>query len=690
MKVIHDIPLKDIRNDQFGREPLVELIVSSINDVVKQEHPCLVYGIYGKWGEGKTTLMNFLKERLISQGKNDGIIIVEFNPWLVSNEEAMLTEFFKAIVADTDDTVRSAFKKYGSLAIFASKTIVNAMVPGIGTVLADGIELAKKGLEDSEDSLSELKKKATDAIVKSKRHLVVMIDDVDRLDRGELHAVLRLVRQVADFRNCIYLMAMDDDLVSKSICDYHGLGTVQDGRQFLDKIVQVPIKLPQIPTVDMERLVKEKMTKVLEGYEDEKTINEIAKEIEPFMGTYRDLKRYCNQLAFVLPHLKGEVNIRDLCLIEAVKAVSTESYDRIYERRRQLNREPDDNSLLFVNESESAEIIDKGYDSAVDYVMENLSYNLKVAVKDAIEKLFLNTPMDCQKDLHEKRFFTREYMPKYFSLKVPSDVLADRDVESLKAFVDNDRVEDFSKMINYWLKKYQPSEIRRAALEIILRYSEPDDICHAASVVAKSLSICDLAKGYSPYTNVEQDGSLAAFIPIQILHKYMFVLDVKTGGTNVCDEGLLNDTLVFVFGHAEMNFCLNFLTSSDNILHSEAYNGHLALPTLIERFKGLSLKEQFAYSKFLLEKMLQSWKQTDKKTFDEYATDLFNNEQHSCKLIFNKMIDGTEDGQDVINFVGLFKEQIPIINERLQRESEEVRSLHSVRVYYGNYKEAMR
>ncbi|MBR5399894.1 MAG: hypothetical protein IK103_08910 [Bacteroidales bacterium] len=98
MNIIQDTPLTDIINDKIGREPIVDLLVKSINNLVKSEHPCTVYGIYGKWGEGKTSLMNFVKNRLLEQGKDDGLSIIEFNPWLINNNETLLREFFKSIM----------------------------------------------------------------------------------------------------------------------------------------------------------------------------------------------------------------------------------------------------------------------------------------------------------------------------------------------------------------------------------------------------------------------------------------------------------------------------------------------------------------------------------------------------------------------------------------------------------------
>lgn len=53
---------------------------------------------------------------------------------------------------------------------------------------------------------------------------------------------------------------------------------------------------------------------------------------------------------------------------------------------------------------------------------------------------------------------------------------------------------------------------------------------------------------------------------------------------------------------------------------------------------------------------------------------------------FKKFIDGTDDSQDVANFVRLFTLQIPEINERLQDESEEVRLSQGAQIYASNYR----
>ena len=155
---------------------------------------------------------------------------------------------------------------------------------------------------------------------------------------------------------------------------------------------------------------------------------------------------------------------------------------------------------------------------------------------------------------------------------------------------------------------------------------------------------------------------------------------------NVWDAGLLDETLAFIFEEGEMNYCLNLLCSSDNIFGSGVYNGRNVIPILARRFTELSFEEQFKYSKFLLITLLNRWKRVDEDGFTTYAQNLFVTPDVPFDVVLNKFIDGSDDGQSVVDFVGLFKYQIPQINERLQGESEDIRKSHAARVYASNYK----
>ena len=679
-----DIPLTDICQDRFGRENIVDLFVDSINQVVSTNHSCVVYGIYGKWGDGKSSMMNFIKDRLLSQRKKDGINLVEFNPWLVSNDEALLSEFFKTIMTDADGIVREAFKKYGSLAIFASKTIVNAAAPGLGTALAKGIKWTQKALEDGQDSIRELKQKASDAIVQSKKHLVVMIDDVDRLDKEELHTVLRLIRQVADFNNCIYIVAMDVDMVSKSISDYHGKGSYQDGREFIDKIVQVPVTLPQISQYDMRELVKEELSSTLKDISDAEQIDDITTAVLPFISTYRELKRYCNQLSFVLPHMKGEVNIQDLCALEAIKMVNANAYRRIHDSEDALRHIVGTSYLL--KEDQGLEDATKNYENAKLYVTEGMEGRLKDVVNDTLDSLFSNrSGFGGQEGIDKKRLDTDVYFQKYFTQLVPGNLIPDRELDSFKEKALKGELDAIVGQFDEWRNKFAASEVKRAALYIVRHTPYGDGRCRTASVMAKALSLCELARGLPPYAYVDSK-AISSFVVTQIIHEYMFVQDEKCAIMNVWDVDLLDETLAFIFEKGEMNYCMNLLCSSDNIFGSGVYNGRNVIPIIAGRFTELSFDEQFRFSKFLLVTFFKWWTRVDEEGFSRYAQNMFVNPDIPFDVVLNKFIDGSDDEQSVRDFVGLFKYQVQQINERLQGESDDVRKSHAARVYANNYR----
>ena len=682
-----DKPIEYISEDRFGREPIVGLIVDSINALVSTDHSCMVYGIYGKWGEGKTSLMNFVKERLLGQGKDDGINIVEFNPWLVNNDEALLREFFNTIMSDPEQRIKEAFKKYGSLAIYASKTIVNAVIPSLGSRIAEFLGVAKDTILSPETTLCDLKKKASEAIKDSGRHLVIIIDDVDRLDKEELHSVLRLIRQVADFDNCIYIVAMDVDMVAKSISDYHGNGSVQDGRKFLDKIVQVPITLPQVPAVDMFRFISQELSTSFDDLLVEQ-VEEITEVIIPFIGTYRDLKRYCNQMKFVYPLLKGEVNAKDLFLLEAIKMVNAEAYQKIHECRSQLMHESWSEDYPLDAEKSHAET-EKRYREAKVYITSTIEGPLMSAIDRAIDVLF-DRAYNYQDDIDAKRLLTDVYFSKYYTQLVPSDIIPDKQLEDLRSKILELEVSEVVDIFNTWGENYSVSEVKRAAIYVIRKNVNGDDRCRIAVIIAKALYVCSFSKDVPPHIYVDVDNFIS-FVPVQIIAPYMFFRDTTYGQLHIYDASYLDDALSYIFENAEINFCINMMCSSDNIFDNGVYNGSVVLPLLFERFKLLDFDGQLKYSKLLLQTIFKHWQKLERDSFNEYAAGLFSNPEIPYLRIFDKLIDGTDDAMDIVRFVELFSLQIPLINERLNRDQLNTPGEHhSVQIYSANYAQILK
>lgn len=686
MKVIQDIPLSNIVDDKLGRENIVDLVVDSINVYVQKDHPCLVYGIYGKWGEGKTSLMNFVEEKLTSSGNTANINLIKFNPWLANNEEALLREFFQKITDSVDRKFRKVLRRYSSAAILASNTILKTCSPGLGSKLVELVESIINTLKKREVTLTSLKADVNKSIVKSGKYLLVIIDDVDRLDKDELHAVLRLIRQVADFDNCIYIVAMDIDIVAKSIGEYYGTGNPQDGRKFVDKIVQVPITLPYIPKCDMQRIVEHDLSDVLDDYVDPVTKFEIALAVTPFFSTYRELKRYCNQLQFVLPHLRGEVNISDLCLLEAIKSVNAESYHRIYEHRSQLLREV--SNVYYMKDEESRTAVEQMCQEAKDSVVEGLSGNVKKTILSALDVLFEKRTLYDDKYITEKRINTAAYFAKYFVQTVPADLIPDRLLEDFKDKILDMPIPDIVSVVNNWSLKYSLDEVKRAALYAINHSDTVEHKCKIASQLAKALSVSAYSKDVPPHA-VKGGDSVAMFVSFNVLRFTRTRALLNENKEECGDYGLYEGALKYIFDNAEMNYAMGvYYDLHEEILDSQDVF-EIVMPVLVGRFKELSFNQQFEYSGTLLIPLFYGWKKHDSNLWDEYIESLLVSTDTSCVTILEKFMHDKRDGDGISVFLNYFRDHVETFNEKLASE-QNVANNDMVKAYFANYKQLLK
>ncbi|MFY4744076.1 P-loop NTPase fold protein, partial [Aliarcobacter butzleri] len=84
-----DTPILNYADDLLSRDIFVDSLASTIKNYVDKES--LTIGLYGKWGEGNTSVINLVKEKLEEQ---TDIIYFRFEPWLYSNTEQLMSMFF--------------------------------------------------------------------------------------------------------------------------------------------------------------------------------------------------------------------------------------------------------------------------------------------------------------------------------------------------------------------------------------------------------------------------------------------------------------------------------------------------------------------------------------------------------------------------------------------------------------------
>ena len=315
-------PLVSPDQDAFNRQPfsiaMAERIVLLGND-----QGAAIVGLHGKWGYGKSTILNFIKSHLISHHA-DKISILDFNPWLFMNQEELLTAFFEHLAAQLEikDNARQTFSK--------ALTKFNGALGMIPVVGAGAMKLAQQSGEYLKDTLHR-QKELLDKVLNEKRQtIVVFIDDLDRLDRAEMMLMMKLVRLNANLPRMVYVLAFDDDMIASTIGTAYG-GGIDAGRQFLEKIVQFPFAIPSVGHSRLVDYVVERARSActLSGIElsdgEWKKFCELAdKHLAARLTTPRQAVRFGAALNFILPTLIGEVDPLDLIVIEGLRMLFPE------------------------------------------------------------------------------------------------------------------------------------------------------------------------------------------------------------------------------------------------------------------------------------------------------------------------------------------------------------------------------
>src|SRR4051794_17039671 len=87
-----DAPIASKDGDRFNRWPFAERIANVI--ATRTDPSSLVLGLYGPWGDGKTSVLNMMAEALSS---HEDVILVPFNPWHFEDEQQLIRAFFDTL-----------------------------------------------------------------------------------------------------------------------------------------------------------------------------------------------------------------------------------------------------------------------------------------------------------------------------------------------------------------------------------------------------------------------------------------------------------------------------------------------------------------------------------------------------------------------------------------------------------------
>ncbi len=244
-------------------------------------------GVFGNWGAGKSSLLKLIEQSLKKDEKK--WIVIKFDAWLYQGYddaraallEVIATELTKVAVgnASLTEKTKKLFSRVSGVRLLSFLAEGAAMLAGIptGGLLARGIGVlgnAADGIQDQEEyaNLGETAKETKDQVsglLKSEakksppqqidafrkdygeileelgQPLVVVIDNLDRcLPTNAIHT-LEAIRLFLFLNNTAFIIAADEEMIRSSVADYFKGASDRHRIDYLDKLIQVPIRVPK-------------------------------------------------------------------------------------------------------------------------------------------------------------------------------------------------------------------------------------------------------------------------------------------------------------------------------------------------------------------------------------------------------------------------------------------------------------
>lgn len=313
-----DVPRQPNQEDLFGIQVYQEALI----EYIKYTGTPITIALQGEWGSGKTSLMNSLRFSLC-----DVAPAPYFGVWINTWQFALLHSPSQAVISILESIINQigslnpnqqrweASKKaigdiFKRMAVVGTKVATQAV--GINGECIEGLFGGNDKASESDSNVEKLKQEIValinDAMSQSrdKKGFIFFIDDLDRIDPSLAVEILELLKNLFDLDHCVFVLAIDYNVVIKGLRPKFGELTAQNEREFrsfFDKIIQLPFSMPVASYAIDNFLVKALQDIAFFNAEELKNqglVSDLSEIAQWTVGTNpRSLKRLTNTLSLI-------------------------------------------------------------------------------------------------------------------------------------------------------------------------------------------------------------------------------------------------------------------------------------------------------------------------------------------------------------------------------------------------------
>lgn len=476
-----DKPIENIENDKLNRKSFSQQLAHAILSYKSQDN--FTIGLFGRWGTGKTSIINMVIEE-ISHKTSDSLnkpIIVKFNPWNYSDKTQLIRQFFNTIMSEIGinrsgkelKRVGSALEKYSEIFEYSQyiPVVGKYLKPFKGILKGFGSKASE--VAKQKDSLETVKIEVVNALKSQNQKIIVIIDDIDRLNNEQIRLIFQLVNCVAGFPNMIYLLSFDKSVVIRALEDEQKC----NGEEYLEKIIQVPFDVPEAKKSDVHKLLFDQLNNLWFGeipssnFEKEYWSKVYNNCLSPLLNTIRDVNRVINVYKFKYGLLHSETNCIDLLAITTLQVCAPNIFEWIKNNTSRLTGSSHGISFSGIDQNKKRDEMIKEFEKVADNAEFMLEVLQVIFPKFAWQTGGYYYSGETEEQLrYKQKISCADRTSLYFNLSLEDVKISQKTViESIKIYNSEELNKLFNDLIENGLISQYAKELNAYAKDI------PDD-----------------------------------------------------------------------------------------------------------------------------------------------------------------------------------------------------------------------
>ncbi len=390
--------------------------------------------IYGEWGNGKSSLMKTIAEKL----ENDKYEKIWIDMWKEESDYSNLSiKILNKILEKIklDDTTRKGLLQ----AFIILGKGINVNIPLVSYDMEKAFEQLEKEIDPSnnmDNFIKTFQEKVKKYIEKKNKKIIVFIDDLDRCNSDNMLNIIYNIKLLLSVQDVIFIFGIDKNAVSLALMNKYN-NEINKAESFLDKIFPISFNMPN-KALNLSLFLKT----IFQGL-DENKINEIEK--------------FLTEINFINPRKLKKVFFKYLLirkyLIEKQLLDEEKVWSIIWVLFFIIESEFEQNNYLYMIKNKKMDLLE----SKLEFETSHVSIRKKIALNDY--------KISLRKAKGEKT----KYIPVdlfQFMLN-PDDLIKDR--------IDIFGIENKLGVVietNLWLELYKDSISKRFTLYFNNNYSK--------------------------------------------------------------------------------------------------------------------------------------------------------------------------------------------------------------------------